>query len=200
MKLIIFLSLVILLFISACSNDELDRSTASDLLQKEFEQSLESGCILNSVLANKPEFSLLKDKPICEAKYTVTGIRRVSETSAVVEAKKVFYAISPETQEFLDAFNALENRLLTIRGRKYYSWEYLGQIWEFIDETDGQKFTVRVFKGQTIKKTKNWENIQQIKKGIETMLRDGKLENNPTQFTFQLYDDGWRISNIPRNN
>jgi hypothetical protein len=187
---------------SACSKRDLSRTKAADLMNKEYATQLTSSCALDPALAKKTEFASITLDPVCNAEFVVTGIRKISETEAVAEAKAIQRS-GPSVQKWLDTFESLEKRLLSLKGREVST--LMVEYWEFTDTSDGQKFIspyVRLTpwirdspRGQRedIKGTSQWKDLQKLKQMYINLSKKGELERDTIEQPFQLYDDGWRV-------
>lgn len=186
---------------SACSERDLSRTKAADLMNKEYATDLASSCALNPALAKKTEFASITLDPVCNAEFVVTGIVKTSETEAVAEAKAV--QRSGPVRKWLDVFESLEKRLLSLKGTKISTG--MGDYWVFTDTSDGQKFISPPYlvmpwvrdrpRGvrEDIKDTSQWKDLQKLKQTYITLSEKPELEMPTIQQPFQLYDDGWRV-------
>lgn len=175
-----------------CGRGELNRSHAERILNKVGADHLETRCRLQSVLAAKPEFSKLRNKPLCEGKWVVTGIVNTGDGLALVDAKPMWRYDPRVANEWMSAFAKLETRLLQLEGERYF----LGVRYK--DPVDGQEFNVAKDsffpeKDMSISAAGQWLTLMRLRADYEDLLKYQSVAGRSTQFRFARYDDGWRV-------
>ena len=192
-------------FFFSCSSDSFTRNKAESILAESFKQKFEQNSQLAPIIAKKPEFEHLISTPLFDQYPAVTGIRKISDTEAVVEWKTITKARPAALKDWLESFSLLESRLIKIAYKREVN-RMIGTVYLiYIDATDGQEFIVLAGSGQPkfignsgqkddIRNTGEWKKLQSNKEFVEALLNAGELEGKITETNFQLYDDGWRIA------
>jgi hypothetical protein len=125
---------------------ELTRQKAKGLLERALSNKLRKECRLYEELAQKPEFSAIKDEVFCTKHVVVEGIQRLSPVEALVEWHISTEANLPALEKWLAAMGKLQERLKTISRMAYCAAEGLTKRvcaltgYKFIDTTDKQEF------------------------------------------------------------
>lgn len=194
MRAAFLLTAVLLTWLGGCTQRELSRDTAAFLLNSRNAEWLSVACEVSPRLKTKPEFRSLVESNFCEAEIVVTGVRKISETEAVVESHVVFRGRPTEAQKWLEAFKELERRLTSVTPARRSTM--LGYNWEWVDPSDGETFTsygIGVHPRKDIRHTKEWGELEELRGRVNSLVGQKELTQGTSKDRFQLYDDGWRL-------
>ena len=169
------------------------RKAISDSIAKRRGKDWEATrCSHSSLLAKKPEFSLIHKRPICMARVEVTGIRAINDTERVVDWDTVYTFDRELLQAHLASLDKLEERLRSLPGNTQNNGFLF--LTTYVDPSDGEVYSPMgsPYPNQAIDKSPQFRDYQKMREWFASTIEKGKMVDN-NQTIFILYDDGWRI-------